>query len=740
LHKSKILAVAALFAVVFCAAPAFAQTPANVAVVTGNGQIVCVNCFGSANGFFFQPLVVRVTDSGGRPVVGTTVSWLVTTSGFFGAFSDGTTNTTSVTDANGYASIRFNPTSQTFGTSSSLYQQLTITATAGSASATFTLTEGLPSNLFLAPITVTVTSDSRVFAPLTGEIGSTLSPPFKIQVADGFGNRIPNVSVMMSNDPTISSGTAECAAQAGAGINAVLTDSTGVASCSPVLGGTPNTAQQGLVSLTVGGSYPLERFSTNPTAQPLAFLTFPSSGPMGVQVTPGTPGSIRTVSGDGQSVQAGQSLNGPLVVQVQSASGNALGGQTVNWSVSPANAGTLGSASTTTDSTGSASNTLRLASTASGTVTVTASVAGTTLSPVTFSETAISNITVTGLSIVSGNNQTAIVNTQFTSPLVVQLTATGGSASNLPVTFSISGPATLSTTSVNTDSTGQAQVTVTAGSSSGSVTVTASASGVGSQTFNLTVAPAGPTLAANGFMNAADFQRGSLSPCSLATLFATGIAPGLQGMVTSGLFGPPPFLLGGDRLTVGGGAAPIVAVGRNTAGQEQLTFQVPCDVTPGSSVAVNVTVGSASPATVNIPVLPASPGIFQTTMSDGVTRAVVLRPDGSFVSLENPARRGEQLVAYVTGLGAPSVPLRTGGVAAPGTFVTPTGTVVVGMAGGGIPLVSAYLSDELIGVWLVTFAVPSSVSASNNVSFSISVIPAGGSTPISSGTTTIPVQ
>ena len=37
--------------------------------------------------------------------------------------------------------------------------------------------------------------------------------------------------------------------------------------------------------------------------------------------------------------------------------------------------------------------------------------------------------------------------------------------------------------------------------------------------------------------------------------------------------------------------------------------------------------------------LAASPGIFETVMSDGVRRAVVIRPDGSFVSPQNPARR-----------------------------------------------------------------------------------------------------
>jgi hypothetical protein len=75
-----------------------------------------------------------------------------------------------------------------------------------------------------------------------------------------------------------------------------------------------------------------------------------------------------------------------------------------------------------------------------------------------------------------------------------------------------------------------------------------------------------------------------------------------------------------------------------------------------------------------------------------------------------------------------------------GATITPRGTVVVGMAGRGVPLVSAQLSQDIVGVWLVTFTIPNDVPTGNNVTFSVSVIPAGSSTPIPSATTNIPVQ
>src|SRR5207245_10444367 len=109
---------------------------------------------------------------------------------------------------------------------------------------------------------------------------------------------------------------------------------------------------------------------------------------------------------------------------------------------------------------------------------------------------------------------------------VVQVnTSTGQPAQNFPVNFSISGPGNLSANSANTDSNGRAQINVTATSPPGTITVTAS-TGAFPQTFTLTVIPAGPSLAAGSILNGADFQRNAISPCSIATLVAPGLAPG----------------------------------------------------------------------------------------------------------------------------------------------------------------------------------------------------------------------
>jgi uncharacterized protein (TIGR03437 family) len=368
-------------------------------------------------------------------------------------------------------------------------------------------------------------------------------------------------------------------------------------------------------------------------------------------------------------------------------------------------------------------------------------VAGNPAISATFSITV--NVTITGLQKLSGDLQSAAANSNFPQPLVVQVNgSTGQPVVNYPVQFIVNGPATTAAPAVNTDSNGRAQITVTAGATGGTVVVTASAAGF-SQTFNLTVIPPGPTLTSDSFFNGAGFQRGSISPCGIVTIIATGLAPGVQGVVAPGMFGPLPYQMALGtagtilRVSFSNSQAPIFSVA-NVNNQEQVTVQVPCDVTPGSSVPVTVNVGGGS-ATVNVAVLPASPGIFETLMSDGVRRAVLVRPDGSFVSLENPARR-EIIRAYVTGMGLTSPALGTNQFPTPGTDANVSGQVIVGVNNAGVRVISARALPDVIGVFEVVFVIDSDSPSGNNVVFSVAVNPiSGGPTRFSNGSK-IPIQ
>jgi uncharacterized protein (TIGR03437 family) len=409
----------------------------------------------------------------------------------------------------------------------------------------------------------------------------------------------------------------------------------------------------------------------------------------------------------------------------------------VVWTVTPAGAATFNPATSSTNSQGLASTVATLAQSAVGAVTIKAALTGSS-SNISTTFTLTANVQLTGLQKVSGDTQTAPAGQAFGSPLVVQVNGSNGQpVANFPVSFSVAGPATLSGSSATTNSAGRAQITVTAGATAGAVTVTASA-GAFNQSFGLTVIPPGPSLTTSSFLNGADFQQGAISPCSVATIVAPGIASTVQGVVVPGnIVGPLPYTLASVKVSFANSPSPIYNVA-NVNGRQQVTVQVPCDVTPGNSVSVTVNVSGGN-GTISIPVLPAAPGVFQTTMSDGVNRVVAVRPDGSFVSVENPARRGEIIRAYVTGLGPVSPPVATNSQSIPGTDANVVGQVIVGVANAGTRLVSAKVATNLIGVYEVAFQVPSDSPAGPDVVFSVGINVSGDTQTRFSAGSKIPI-
>ena len=210
-------------------------------------------------------------------------------------------------------------------------------------------------------------------------------------------------------------------------------------------------------------------------------------------------------------------------------------------------------------------------------------------------------------------------------------------------------------------------------------------------------------------------------------------------MFNTSSFGPWGTSLASDTVTVNGVAAPISSVGR-VNNLEQLTFQVPCDAAVSSSTPIVINVGGGS-GSVSLPVVAATPGIFETTMSDGSNRAAALRPDGTFVSLQNPARRGELIRVFVTGMGAAIPAVATGALPAPGTdSLLDVTKIIVGVNNGGTRVVSGRLSPNLTGVSEITFQVPSDSATGNDIVLSVAINAAGDSQTRFSNGSKLPIQ
>ncbi len=730
--RSVLLAAVCLAVLLAPFSVAQAQT-LSISTYTGNGQMICSGCTNWPLYLqLFQPLVAKVVDANGNPpALNTEVDWSVLGQGNLQNFQ-------TFTDANGLTTNGYF-VSPVQGSPSTPFFQSKVFAYAGSSSTVFYLTQALANAGTQGGANLVQDYFTAVPSSISGAAGSSGSPiTAQVGSTSGF---VPNVELQLVSfqaSPSVS-----CAPPAsGSNIGdpgTILTDSNGIATCVPVLAGSGSGRFFALLGGVVNNSgAPALPGVGNPAG-------FDSTYTISLTVAAPQPGSIQSVGGNNQSATAGQALPTALTALVKDTNGNAIAAQTVNWTCRPAGAGTFNRTSTVSDNNGQVQNTFVFASNANGVVTITASIAGTNFST-TFSETAVQLLTLQYFQKVSGDSpvQQVASGQPFPNPLVVQADYSNGQpASGVVVSFSLSGPATFTTSSTPaTDSTGRASVSLSAltTSAQAQVTVTATLSNLTPITFQLSVIPQGPTNLV--FTNTADQKGGSVSPCSLATLTGTGLAPNVQGTILAVPFGPAPLILQGDSITfVAGGntiQAPIFSIS-NSNGTQSLNFQVPCEVPPGVVATVTVGVGGGS-ATVNLPVLAASPGVYSAPGTDGVTRAVLVRADGSFVNLANPARHGETVTAFVTGLGPTTPPVATNQVPPRGTVATVNGTVVPGLAGGGASLYALpQLTPDLVGVYQVSFTIPAPISSGNNVGFSIGLIPVGATTAQYSNLVYIPV-
>jgi uncharacterized protein (TIGR03437 family) len=232
----------------------------------------------------------------------------------------------------------------------------------------------------------------------------------------------------------------------------------------------------------------------------------------------------------------------------------------------------------------------------------------------------------------------------------------------------------------------------------------------------------------------ASFQPGLPPKGSIGTIFCTGLR--VSGIV--GASGTPlPTSLAGVTVTVGGVAAPLFAVA-DLGGYQQINFQVPVpdsgvlpfegtQVTVAQSGAQGSTTVKASPSPGDFFRIPGTQyGIFQHAA------------DYSLVTPDNPARAGEIIIAYATGLrpARPEVPLGQPAPLSPlsivpqldiGTAVDQIGLSVnygillmdeapeSGDTTGQLPIPFMGLGPGQVGVYQINFVFPEGVRPLGNV-------------------------
>jgi uncharacterized protein (TIGR03437 family) len=664
-------------------------------IIQGQGQVLGEN-YGTNTQ---EPLIVQVRDAAGAPLPNADVKFEVTSSSSSGGGT--VTPSTVKTDGAGRATVNFFASSITqfvpFVTN-------TIKATSGNDSVTFYITtvknqsNGQPGFLqtsLIAPV------DSII----NGKAGETIAAGFKVRVFTSAGAFVPNVGARFveNGDPTLLP-SVSCRG------DIALSDDQGNINCDLVIG--PRIG------------------SRNVTANVGSIRSFP----MNLRVTQGDPSGVRIVNepSNNQTGNVGATLPRAFLVQVTDAGGNPLPGVDVTFEIVTPGSVVFTNVVSRTNQDGQASVTAVLGTTP-GTFQVRAR-AGAGLA--TFNFTVLSNASRI-VKVAGSDNQTAAQGQPFARPIAVQvLDANGQPVANAPITFAPTGSITLSSPTATTNAQGEASTTVTAGTVVGPATVRVSL-GTLNETFNLTVRLPGPGFTSTSFLNAAGFQPG-IAPGSLAYINVTGVAPDLRGSATPPTYvGPLPSTLAGVEVLFNGVPAPMYAVS-NVENRESIIVQVPFETQPGTASVTIRSAAGGSTTVEGVQILAMKPGIFEFRDVNGRNYAVGVRADGSYISSANPARRGEIIRVFATGLGqtTPTAATNRAGlenqnVAAP---------VIVGVNNEGVRVVSAQLQPGTVGIYIVALEVPLETAQRIDSPFAIAVVPSGGGDLIFGNSSLIPVQ
>jgi uncharacterized protein (TIGR03437 family) len=249
-------------------------------------------------------------------------------------------------------------------------------------------------------------------------------------------------------------------------------------------------------------------------------------------------------------------------------------------------------------------------------------------------------------------------------------------------------------------------------------------SGVGTPT---TARP--PQINSGGIVNNASYNPGS-SPGAIAAIFGTNLTDGTSCLPPScnpafGSNGKLNTTMAGAQVTVNGTPVPIFY-----AAPLQLGIQIPFEVT-GTSATAAVSVAGQASTSATITVAPFSPGIFTAT-ADGKGAGAFTHVNGSAVTAQSPAQRGELVILYATGLGQVTPAVPTG--ALPAGISSTVSPVTLTVGGIGVIPEFAGLSGCCAGLNQINARIPSGVSPGNAVSVVLSI---GGQ---SSNTATIAVQ
>ena len=248
-----------------------------------------------------------------------------------------------------------------------------------------------------------------------------------------------------------------------------------------------------------------------------------------------------------------------------------------------------------------------------------------------------------------------------------------------------------------------------------------------SDVYMIVNAPPNSVVDGVSVVNSASFRAATdpipaIAPGSIVSVFGTGLAGTTQSAVST----PVPKVLLDTVVSFNNVPAPLFYVSPN-----QINAQVPFELPPGG-VTVEVRRPSSSVVRQTITLAPAAPGIFTTNQRETGPGVIVHAADFSLVTESVPARPGEFVSIFCTGLGELKSRVDAG-IAAPypppETVLTPevrVGNILANVSFSG-------LAPGFVGLYQVNVQVPMGTPTG----IAVPVVLASGGVPSNSVTLAI---
>ena len=229
--------------------------------------------------------------------------------------------------------------------------------------------------------------------------------------------------------------------------------------------------------------------------------------------------------------------------------------------------------------------------------------------------------------------------------------------------------------------------------------------GLAAPSVSPSLSSSGVFLNPQGVVNAGSFATftAGIAPGELLTLYGSNMAAGTQ--VASAV--PFPTTLNNVQVKINNTPAPLYYVTPT-----QIAVIVPYAVTTGVAQVQVINNGVAS-NTVTMQVATTAPGVL-TQNKNGLGYGDAVHQDGSLVTAQNPAKIGETVELFLTGLGGVNPTIADG---APGPSDTPSkaASTITAFVGGVQATVSyAGLAPQLAGLYQINLTIPAGVTAGDN--------------------------